>query len=153
MFFLILKFLDKQICDNYKNNIYLTNITNNCNKLPPILITNDQFMQIISFCSPGNLCPSFLTHSKEIIPKYYYTILPNKPNLCEPGYICISGNLFLIIIYLGQRISCPIGFHCPSYGLSLPTLCKKTPSKNCFDDKIKIPLENADGTMTGKKIQ
>jgi hypothetical protein len=38
-------------------------------------------MQIISYCPPGNLCPSLSLNMKESIKKSYYTLIPNKPVL------------------------------------------------------------------------
>lgn len=97
------------------------------------------FLQIASACLPGMLCPSFESEVLAVLPSGYYSNFGFDLDECEPGYICNNG----------QRVACPIGFTCPSAGMTLPQVCAADPTlaTNCAVQGLAAPQPCANGTL------
>ena len=98
------------------------------------------FIQISTLCTPGTSCPSLDEETIALTPDGYYTNVGFEKIECEQGYFCRQGT----------KQPCPIGFHCPSKGLALPTRCDAdlTARTNCFREHLVAPQLTQNGTVS-----
>jgi ABC-type nitrate/sulfonate/bicarbonate transport system ATPase subunit len=97
------------------------------------------FMQVASACLPQAHCPTFSTPKVGIMETGFYSQYGFDKVPCPAGSTC----------NFGQKQLCPIGFICPSQGMSVPQRCPPDPTfrTTCSVSGLSAVQPCPDGTL------
>jgi ABC-type multidrug transport system ATPase subunit len=103
-----------------------------CQARNPTRFNMYSYINYFSQCNGGWSCPRYgytrtpgasgpVTIEYDNVPPGEHTIRPTLVFTCEPGFYCPGVNG-------AQRVLCPVGFKCPTAGMSAPVQCSSSPN-------------------------